>query len=218
MCFIAAALVLGGYAVLGGDMQVGTLLALVICARRVFETGHAAFGVLQHVPVRDVGIGEAVCLPLGKPGLPIENPVLPFSKTGPAVSSPEDSARGALVELDNAVCSYTSERHACKERAIEPGTTVALVGPTGVTVDDCQTRGAILRRVSSVLCASTAWMCATRPIAQLRRGAYADAGGCSCSQASWRTSAWSNPQASDGQVKAATKAVGADAFDERLLR
>ena len=35
--FVAAALVIGGYAVLGGTMQVGTLLALIIYANRVFE-------------------------------------------------------------------------------------------------------------------------------------------------------------------------------------
>lgn len=35
--FVAAVLVIGGYAVLGGSMQVGTLLALVIYANRVFE-------------------------------------------------------------------------------------------------------------------------------------------------------------------------------------
>ncbi|MBF1648335.1 MAG: ABC transporter ATP-binding protein, partial [Rothia dentocariosa] len=35
--FVAASLVIGGYAVLGGTMQVGTLLALIIYANRVFE-------------------------------------------------------------------------------------------------------------------------------------------------------------------------------------
>ena len=219
--FIAGALVLGGYAVLGGDMQVGTLLALVIYARRVFEPVMQLSEFYNMFQSAMSALEKLSAFLAEKPEVADpENPVSPvLEKTGPAVSSPEDSARGALVELDSAVFGYTSERHALQKTSlrIEPGTTVALVGPTGagkstiaklvarfydvssgaVRIDgvdvrdltDAQLRHEVLMLTQEVFLFSTSIL------ENIRMG---------------------NPQASDEQVKAAAKAVGADAFIERL--
>ena len=219
--FIAAALVLGGYAVLGGDMQVGTLLALVIYARRVFEPVMQLSEFYNMFQSAMSALEKLSAFLAEKPEVADpENPVSPvLEKTGPAVSSPEDSARGALVELDNAVFGYTSERHALQKTSlrIEPGTTVALVGPTGagkstiaklvarfydvssgaVRIDGMDVRDltdAQLRREVLML-TQEVFLFSTSILENIRMG---------------------NPQASDEQVKAAAKAVGADAFIERL--
>lgn len=219
--FIAGALVLGGYAVLGGDMQVGTLLALVIYARRVFEPVMQLSEFYNMFQSAMSALEKLSAFLAEKPEVADpENPVSPvLEKTGPAVSSPEDSARGALVELDNAVFGYTSERHALQKTSlrIEPGTTVALVGPTGagkstiaklvarfydvssgdVRIDGVDVRDltdAQLRREVLML-TQEVFLFSTSILENIRMG---------------------NPQASDEQVKAAAKAVGADAFIERL--
>ena len=219
--FIAGALVLGGYAVLGGTMQIGTLLALVIYANRVFEPVMQLSEFYNMFQSAMSALEKLSAFLAEKPEVADpENPVSPvLEKTGPAVSSPEDSARGALVELDNAVFGYTSERHALQKTSlrIEPGMTVALVGPTGagkstiaklvarfydvssgaVRIDgvdvrdltDAQLRHEVLMLTQEVFLFSTSIL------ENIRMG---------------------NPQASDEQVKAAAKAVGADAFIERL--
>ena len=219
--FIAVALVLGGYAVLGGDMQVGTLLALVIYARRVFEPVMQLSEFYNMFQSAMSALEKLSAFLAEKPEVADpENPVSPvLEKTGPAVSSPDDSARGALVELDNAVFGYTSERHALQKTSlrIEPGTTVALVGPTGagkstiaklvarfydvssgaVRIDGVDVRDltdAQLRREVLML-TQEVFLFSTSILENIRMG---------------------NPQASDEQVKAAAKAVGADAFIERL--
>ena len=219
--FIAGALVLGGYAVLGGTMQIGTLLALVIYANRVFEPVMQLSEFYNMFQSAMSALEKLSAFLAEKPEVADpENPVSPvLEKTGPAVSSPEDSARGTLVELDNAVFGYTSERHALQKTSlrIEPGMTVALVGPTGagkstiaklvarfydvssgaVRIDgvdvrdltDAQLRHEVLMLTQEVFLFSTSIL------ENIRMG---------------------NPQASDEQVKAAAKAVGADAFIERL--
>ena len=224
--FIAATLVLGGYAVLGGDMQVGTLLALVIYARRVFEPVMQLSEFYNMFQSAMSALEKLSAFLAEKPEVADpENPVSVSSapeRTGSADSSgssPEDSARGALVELDNAVFGYTSERHALQKTSlrIEPGTTVALVGPTGagkstiaklvarfydvssgaVRIDGVDVRDltdAQLRREVLML-TQEVFLFSTSILENIRMG---------------------NPQASDEQVKAAAKAVGADAFIERL--
>lgn len=219
--FIAGALVLGGYAVLGGTMQIGTLLALVIYANRVFEPVMQLSEFYNMFQSAMSALEKLSAFLAEKPEVADpENPVSPvLEKTGPVVSSPEDSARGALVELDNAVFGYTSERHALQKTSlrIEPGTTVALVGPTGagkstiaklvarfydvssgaVRIDGVDVRDltdAQLRREVLML-TQEVFLFSTSILENIRMG---------------------NPQASDEQVKAAAKAVGADAFIERL--
>lgn len=217
--FIAGALVLGGYAVLGGTMQIGTLLALVIYANRVFEpvmqlsefynmfqSAMSALEKLSSFLAEEPEVAE--------PEHPHERAT--ESATGTAEGG---KVQGALVELDSAVFGYTSDRHALKETTlrIEPGTTVALVGATGAgkstiaklvarfyDVSSGQVRidGVDIRQLADVqlrrevlMLTQEVFLFSTSVLENIRMG---------------------NPQASDEQVKAAAKAVGADAFIERL--
>lgn len=228
--FIAGALVLGGYAVLGGTMQIGTLLALVIYANRVFEpvmqlsefynmfqSAMSALEKLSSFLAEEPEVAE--------PEHPYERAVEPA--TEPTTETAAESAtggvsgtvRGALVELDSAVFGYTSDRHALKETSlrIEPGTTVALVGATGagkstiaklvarfydVSAGQVRIDGVDVRQLADVqlrrevlMLTQEVFLFSTSILENIRMG---------------------NPQASDEQVKAAAKAVGADAFIERL--
>lgn len=221
--FIAGALVLGGYAVLGGTMQIGTLLALVIYANRVFEpvmqlsefynmfqSAMSALEKLSSFLAEEPEVAE--------PEHPHERAV--ESATGSSTAEgATDKVRGALVELDSAVFGYTSNRHALNETSlhIEPGTTVALVGATGAgkstiaklvarfyDVSSGQVRidGVDIRQLADVqlrrevlMLTQEVFLFSTSVLENIRMG---------------------NPQASDEQVKAAAKAVGADAFIERL--
>ena len=224
--FIAGALVLGGYAVLGGTMQIGTLLALVIYANRVFEpvmqlsefynmfqSAMSALEKLSSFLAEEPEVAE--------PEHPHERAVEPA--TEPAAESATGgvtgTVRGALVELDSAVFGYTSDRHALKETSlrIEPGTTVALVGATGagkstiaklvarfydVSAGQVRIDGVDVRQLADVqlrhevlMLTQEVFLFSASILENIRMG---------------------NPQASDEQVKAAAKAVGADAFIERL--
>lgn len=224
--FIAGALVLGGYAVLGGTMQIGTLLALVIYANRVFEpvmqlsefynmfqSAMSALEKLSSFLAEEPEVAE--------PEHPHERAVKPA--TEPAAESATGgvtgTVRGALVELDSAVFGYTSDRHALKETSlrIEPGTTVALVGATGagkstiaklvarfydVSAGQVRIDGLDVRQLADVqlrhevlMLTQEVFLFSASILENIRMG---------------------NPQASDEQVKAAAKAVGADAFIERL--
>lgn len=221
--FIAGALVLGGYAVLGGTMQIGTLLALVIYANRVFEpvmqlsefynmfqSAMSALEKLSSFLAEEPEVAE--------PEHPHERAV--ESATGSSTAeSATDKVRGALVELDSAVFGYTLNRHALNETSlrIEPGTTAALVGATGAgkstiaklvarfyDVSSGQVRidGVDIRQLADVqlrrevlMLTQEVFLFSTSVLENIRMG---------------------NPQASDEQVKAAAKAVGADAFIERL--
>lgn len=221
--FIAGALVLGGYAVLGGTMQIGTLLALVIYANRVFEpvmqlsefynmfqSAMSALEKLSSFLAEEPEVAE--------PQHPHERAV--ESATGSSTAEgATDKVRGALVELDSAVFGYTLNRHALNETSlrIEPGTTVALVGATGAgkstiaklvarfyDVSSGQVRidGVDIRQLADVqlrrevlMLTQEVFLFSTSVLENIRMG---------------------NPQASDEQVKAAAKAVAADAFIERL--
>ena len=225
--FIAGALVLGGYAVLGGTMQIGTLLALVIYANRVFEpvmqlsefynmfqSAMSALEKLSSFLAEEPEVAE--------PEHPYERAVESAAESASKSSAAEGASgkvQGALVELDSAVFGYTSDRHALKETTlrIEPGTTVALVGATGagkstiaklvarfydvsagqVRIDGVDVRqladGQLRREV--LMLTQEVFLFSASILENIRMG---------------------NPQASDEQVKAAAKAVGADAFIERL--
>ena len=219
--FIAGALVLGGYAVLGGTMQIGTLLALVIYANRVFEPVMQLSEFYNMFQSAMSALEKLSAFLAEKPEVADpENPVSPvLEKTGPAVSSPEDSARGALVELDSAVFGYTSDRHALKETTlrIEPGTTVALVGATGAgksTIAKLVARfydvSAGQVRIDGVDVRQLADVQLRREVLMLTQEVFL------FSASILENIRMGNPQASDEQVKAAAKAVGADAFIERL--
>ena len=224
--FIAGALVLGGYAVLGGTMQIGTLLALVIYANRVFEpvmqlsefynmfqSAMSALEKLSSFLAEEPEVAE--------PEHPHERAV--ESASEPADESATDgvsgTVRGALVELDSAVFGYTSDRHALKETSlrVEPGTTVALVGATGAgksTIAKLVARfydvSAGQVRIDGVDVRQLADVQLRREVLMLTQEVFL------FSASILENIRMGNPQASDEQVKAAAKAVGADAFIERL--
>ena len=217
--FIAGALVLGGYAVLGGTMQIGTLLALVIYANRVFEpvmqlsefynmfqSAMSALEKLSSFLAEEPEVAE--------PEHPHERAV--ESATAEGASG---KVQGALVELDSAVFGYTSDRHALKETTlrIEPGTTVALVGATGAgksTIAKLVARfydvssGQV--RIDGVDVRQLADVQLRREVLMLTQEVFL------FSASILENIRMGNPQATDEQVKAAAKAVGADAFIERL--
>ena len=221
--FIAGALVLGGYAVLGGTMQIGTLLALVIYANRVFEpvmqlsefynmfqSAMSALEKLSSFLTEEPEVAE--------PEHPYERAVEPASESS-AAESVSGKVHGALVELDSAVFGYTSDRHALKETSlrIEPGTTVALVGATGAgksTIAKLVARfydvSAGQVRIDGVDVRQLADVQLRREVLMLTQEVFL------FSASILENIRMGNPQASDEQVKAAAKAVGADAFIERL--
>lgn len=224
--FIAGALVLGGYAVLGGTMQIGTLLALVIYANRVFEpvmqlsefynmfqSAMSALEKLSSFLAEEPEVAE--------PEHPYERAVEPATESAAesATGGVSGTVRGALVELDSAIFGYTSDRHALKETSlrIEPGTTVALVGATGAGKSTIAKLVARFYDVSSGQVRIDGVDVRQLADAQLRREVLM------LTQEVFLFSAsilenirMGNPQATDEQVKAAAKAVGADAFIERL--
>ena len=219
--FIAGALVLGGYAVLGGTMQIGTLLALVIYANRVFEpvmqlsefynmfqSAMSALEKLSSFLAEEPEVAE--------PDHPYERTVEPAAGTAEGASG---KVQGALVELDSAVFGYTSDRHALKETTlrIEPGTTVALVGATGAgksTIAKLVARfydvSAGQVRIDGVDVRQLADAQLRREVLMLTQEVFL------FSASILENIRMGNPQATDEQVKAAAKAVGADAFIERL--
>lgn len=224
--FIAGALVLGGYAVLGGTMQIGTLLALVIYANRVFEPVMQLsefYNMFQSAmsALEKLSSFLAEKPEVAEPEHPHERAVEPA--TEPAAESTTGSVsgtvRGALVELDSAVFGYTSDRHALKETSlrIEPGTTVALVGATGAgksTIAKLVARfydvSAGQVRIDGVDVRQLADVQLRREVLMLTQEVFL------FSASILENIRMGNPQASDEQVKAAAKAVGADAFIERL--
>ena len=221
--FIAGALVLGGYAVLGGTMQIGTLLALVIYANRVFEpvmqlsefynmfqSAMSALEKLSSFLAEEPEVAE--------PEHPHERAVESDAESGVAEGA-SGTVQGALVELDSAVFGYTSDRHALKETSlrIEPGTTVALVGATGAgksTIAKLVARfydvSAGQVRIDGVDVRQLADAQLRREVLMLTQEVFL------FSASILENIRMGNPQASDEQVKAAAKAVGADAFIERL--
>ena len=224
--FIAGALVLGGYAVLGGTMQIGTLLALVIYANRVFEpvmqlsefynmfqSAMSALEKLSSFLAEEPEVAE--------PEHPHERAVEPAPEPAAesATGGVTGTVRGALVELDSAIFGYTSDRHALKETSlrIEPGTTVALVGATGAgksTIAKLVARfydvSAGQVRIDGVDVRQLADVQLRREVLMLTQEVFL------FSASILENIRMGNPQASDEQVKAAAKAVGADAFIERL--
>lgn len=223
--FIAGALVLGGYAVLGGTMQIGTLLALVIYANRVFEpvmqlsefynmfqSAMSALEKLSSFLAEEPEVAE--------PEHPYERAVESVAESATGVTEgASGTVQGALVELDSAVFGYTSDRHALKETSlrIEPGTTVALVGATGAgksTIAKLVARfydvSAGQVRIDGVDVRQLADVQLRREVLMLTQEVFL------FSASILENIRMGNPQATDEQVKAAAKAVGADAFIERL--
>ena len=229
--FIAGALVLGGYAVLGGTMQIGTLLALVIYANRVFEpvmqlsefynmfqSAMSALEKLSSFLAEEPEVAEPEH-PHERAVEPAAEPTTESSAAESATGGVSGTVRGALVELDSAIFGYTSDRHALKETSlrIEPGTTVALVGATGAgksTIAKLVARfydvSAGQVRIDGVDVRQLADVQLRREVLMLTQEVFL------FSASILENIRMGNPQASDEQVKAAAKAVGADAFIEHL--
>ena len=220
--FVAAALVIGGYAVLGGTMQVGTLLALIIYANRVFEPimtlsefynlFQSAFSALEKIS------GFLAEKPqIQDPQHPVSLPQSPAALVD-AESSAEATPLGEIV-LEDAAFGYTAGQHALMPTSlrIAPGQTVALVGETGagkstiakliarfydvdtgrVLLDGVDVRSLTDRelRRNVVMLTQEVFLFSTSIAENIRLG---------------------NPQATDDQVRRAAQAVGADEFIQTL--
>ena len=220
--FVAAALVIGGYAVLGGTMQVGTLLALIIYANRVFEPimtlsefynlFQSAFSALEKIS------GFLAEKPqIQDPQHPVSLPQSPATPVSTEISV-EAAPLGEIV-LEDAAFGYTAGQHALMPTSlrIAPGQTVALVGETGagkstiakliarfydvdtgrVLLDGVDVRSLTdqeLRR-NVVMLTQEVFLFSTSIAENIRLG---------------------NPQATDDQVHRAAQAVGADEFIQTL--
>ena len=217
--FIAGALVLGGYAVLGGTMQIGTLLALVIYANRVFEPVMQLSEFYNMFQSAMSALEKLSSFLAEEPE--VAEPEHPHERAAESATGATGGGKvqGALVELDSAVFGYTSDRHALKETTlrIEPGTTVALVGATGAgksTIAKLVARfydvSAGQVRIDGVDVRQLADAQLRREVLMLTQEVFL------FSASILENIRMGNPQASDEQVKAAAKAVGADAFIERL--
>ena len=217
--FIAGALVLGGYAVLGGTMQIGTLLALVIYANRVFEPVMQLSEFYNMFQSAMSALEKLSSFLAEEPE--VAEPEHPHERAAESATGATGGGKvqGALVELDSAVFGYTSDRHALKETTlrIEPGTTVALVGATGAgksTIAKLVARfydvSAGQVRIDGVDVRQLADVQLRREVLMLTQEVFL------FSASILENIRMGNPQASDEQVKTAAKAVGADAFIERL--
>ena len=220
--FVAAALVIGGYAVLGGTMQVGTLLALIIYANRVFEpimTLSEFYNVLQSAfsALEKVSGFLAEKPQIQDPQHPVSLPQSPAAPVS-TESSAEAAPLGEIV-LEDAAFGYTAGQHALMPTSlrIAPGQTVALVGETGagkstiakliarfydvdtgrVLLDGVDVRSLTDRelRRNVVMLTQEVFLFSTSIAENIRLG---------------------NPQATDDQVRRAAQAVGADEFIQTL--
>ena len=220
--FVAAALVIGGYAVLGGTMQVGTLLALIIYANRVFEpimTLSEFYNVLQSAfsALEKVSGFLAEKPQIQDPQHPVSLPQSPATPVG-TESSAEAAPLGEIV-LEDAAFGYTAGQHALMPTSLRivPGQTVALVGETGagkstiakliarfydvdtgrVLLDGVDVRSLTDRelRRNIVMLTQEVFLFSTSIAENIRLG---------------------NPQATDDQVRQAAQAVGADEFIQTL--
>ena len=220
--FVAAALVIGGYAVLGGTIQVGTLLALIIYANRVFEpimTLSEFYNVLQSAfsALEKVSGFLAEKPQIQDPQHPVSLPQSPAALVD-AESSAEATPLGEIV-LEDAAFGYTAGQHALMPTSlrIAPGQTVSLVGETGagkstiakliarfydvdtgrVLLDGVDVRSLTDRelRRNVVMLTQEVFLFSASIAENIRLG---------------------NPQATDDQVHRAAQAVGADEFIQTL--
>ena len=209
--FVAAALVIGGYAVLGGTMQVGTLLALIIYANRVFEPimtlsefynlFQSAFSALEKIS-----------------GFLAERPQVREAEHPVQRQVLEGAARGE-VEFQNAQFAYVEGTPALQRTSLSvpAGQRVALVGATGAgksTIAKLLSRfydvsdgrvlldGVDIRRLSDaqlrqevVMLTQEVFLFSDTIAGNIRLG---------------------NPNATDEQVVAAAQAVGAHEFISAL--
>lgn len=120
--FVGAVLIIGGYSVLGGAMQVGTLLALTIYANRIFEPVMALSEFYNMFQSAVSALEKVSGFLAEKPG--VKEPERPHVRA--------DLARGE-VAFEEASFSYIPGRPALHPFALHvpAGQHVALVGKTG---------------------------------------------------------------------------------------
>lgn len=207
--FVASVFVVGGYAVLGGDMQVGTLLALVIYASRVFEPVMELSQFYNQFQSAISALEKVSAFLAQKPD--ISDPATPAQRQEPA--------KGELVFRDVSF-SYSQEGGAVLHPlnlAVPAGQQLALVGQTGagkstiakllarfydVSTGSITLDGIDLRDLSDAQLRTEVVMVTQE--AFLFSGSVAD------------NIRLGNPQASDQQVEDAARSVGAHDFISAL--
>lgn len=207
--FVASVFVVGGYAVLGGDMQVGTLLALVIYASRVFEPVMELSQFYNQFQSAISALEKVSAFLAQKPD--ISDPATPAQRQEPA--------KGELVFRDVSF-SYSEEGGAVLHPlnlTVPAGQQLALVGQTGagkstiakllarfydVSTGSITLDGIDLRDLSDAQLRAEVVMVTQE--AFLFSGSVAD------------NIRLGNPQASDQQVEDAARAVGAHDFISAL--
>lgn len=205
---IAAVLMVGGFRVLGGELQVGVLVALVLYARRFFQ------------PIDEIAnfyntFQSAVAALEKISGLLAEQP----SVTNPDKPVEIAEARGEIV-FDNVSFRYQDDLplalHPTSLR-VPAGQTVAIVGSTGAgksTMAKLMARfydvtdGAIT--LDGVNLKDIDLDTLTKHIVMVTQEAYLFSGSVA------KNIAIGNPDATKDEIRAAAEIIGADTFIDRL--
>lgn len=205
---IAAVLMVGGFRVLGGELQVGVLIALVLYARRFFQ------------PIDEIAnfyntFQSAVAALEKISGLLNEKP----SVTDPEEPVQLDEASGEIV-FDNVSFRYQDDLPLALQPTslrVPPGQTVAIVGSTGAgksTIAKLMARfydvteGSIT--LDGVNLQDLDMKTLTKHIVMVTQEAYLFSGSVA------RNIAIGNPAASREEIRAAAAIIGADSFIDKL--
>ncbi|HEY4556611.1 MAG TPA: ABC transporter ATP-binding protein [Enteractinococcus sp.] len=205
---IAAVLVVGGFRVLGGELQVGVLVALVLYARRFFQ------------PIDEIAnfyntFQSAVAALEKISGLLAERPTVTDPKD--PVELPE--ARGEIV-FDNVSFRYQDDLPLALQPTsfrVPAGQTVAIVGSTGAgksTIAKLMARfydvteGSIT--LDGVNIKDLDLETLTNHIVMVTQESYLFSGSVADNMAI------GNPQATREEIRAAAKIIGADIFIDQL--
>lgn len=205
---IAAVLMVGGFRVLGGELQVGVLVALVLYARRFFQ------------PIDEIAnfyntFQSAVAALEKISGLLAEKP----SVTDPQEPVELTDARGEIV-FDNVSFRYQEELPLALRPTslhVPAGQTVAIVGSTGAgksTIAKLMARfydvtdGSI--RLDGVNLKDMDLDTLTQHIVMVTQESYLFSGSVA------NNIAIGNPEASREEIRAAAEIIGADSFIDQL--
>ncbi|GAB4095337.1 ABC transporter ATP-binding protein [Brachybacterium horti] len=205
---IAAVLVVGGFRVLSGDLQVGVLVALVLYSRRFFQ------------PVDEIAnfynaFQSAVAALEKIANLLAEQPHVKESESPTPL--PQSSGR---IDFDDVAFRYTAQGPLVlrpMDLHIPAGQTVALVGQTGAGKSTVAklisrfydaTEGSV--KLDGVDLRDISMKDLTRNIVMVTQEAYLFSGTVADNIALGR------PGASREEIEAAAKAIGADSFIEQL--
>lgn len=204
---IAIVLTYGGYRVLGGQVAVGVLAAFLLYLRRFFEP-------MQELSMFYNSLQSASAALEKLAGVLAEKPSVPE----PATPTPLANGRGS-VEFVGATFGYRADRTVLStmDLSIPAGQTIALVGATGAgkstiaklvarfydpTTGSVQLDGVDVRMLSDDDLRRAVVMVAQENF--LFSGTIAD------------NIRFGKPDATDAEVRAAARAIGADTFIEEL--